>query len=259
MLMWPCPGQDFEDAAGDGRNADGVRTFAVDGSQRRHHLGVIEIQELQAAVEAAFLQTSRGSAPWPDPHRDRSSVPDEAYSRLTNPAKWRILGTRTDAWLIALVNAGLAIVEPDATVSWTTRRRPVISRAERAIPVAVGALELVVAHSQIGDVDDAGLVLGVGDPAECVNWFPDCGCDACDSGSRNEIDHLDAHMVSIVTGSFRRLSDGERVITVIGDGVWNASGFRPTGLRSGRQVEAVLANPHGWVELTGRSWLDTTT
>jgi hypothetical protein len=219
---------------------------------------VIGVQELQVAVEAAFVQASRGLARWPDPHPDRSSVPDEAYSRLTNPAKWRILGARTDAWLVALVNAGLAIVEPDATVTWTSRRRPVISRAERAIPVAVGALELVVAHSQIGDVDDAGLVLGVGDPADCVNWFPDCGCDACDSGSQNELDHLDAHMVGIVTGSFRRLSDGERVITVIDDGGWSASGFRSTGRRIGREVAAVLANPHGWDELTGRSWLATT-
>jgi hypothetical protein len=231
----------------------------VNGTRARHHRGVIEVPELQAAVEAAFVQTSRGLAPWPDPHPDRSSVPDEAYSRLTDPAKWRILGARTDAWLIALVNAGLAIVEPDATVSWTARRRPVISRTERAVPVAVGALELVVAHSQIGDIDDAGLVLGVGDPSDCVNWFPDCGCDACDSGSQNELDHLDAHVLSIVTGSFRRLSDGERVITVLGDGAWSASGFTETGGRIGRQAEAALANPHGWDELTGNSWLDTPT
>jgi len=184
-------------------------------------------------------------------------VPDEAYSRVTDPAKWRILGVRTDAWVTALVGAGLAMVEPDATVTWTSRRRPVIFRAERAIPVVAGALELVVGHSQIGDVDDAGLVLGVGDPADCVNWFPDCGCDACDSGSQNELDHLDTHMLAIVTGSFRRLVRGERVITVIGDG-WSASGFTRTGRRIGRQVEAVLAHPRGWHELTGRSWLDDT-
>jgi hypothetical protein len=220
---------------------------------------VIEVKELQAAVEAAFLQTSRGSAPWPDPHPDRSSVPDEAYSRLTNPAKWRILSARANAWLVAVVHAGLAIVESDAAVAWKTQPGPVISHAERTVPIAVGALELIVAHSKIGDVDDAGLVLGVGNPAECVNWFPDCGCDACDSGSQNELNHLDVHMLSIVTGSFRRLSDGQRVITVIGDGGWSASGFRPARHRIGRQVEAVLANPHGWNELTGRSWLDTTT
>jgi Family of unknown function (DUF6226) len=64
--------------------------------------------------------------------------------------------------------------------------------------------------------------------ADCVNWFPDCGCDAWDSGSENELDHLDVHMLGIVTGSFRRLSSGKRVITVLGDDDWNASGFHTT-------------------------------
>jgi Family of unknown function (DUF6226) len=143
-------------------------------------------------------------------------------------------------------------------VRWKAQPGPVMSSAERAIPVAAGALELVIAHSQIGDVDDAGVVLGVGNPAECVNWFPDCGCDACDSGSQNELDHLDVHLLGIVTGSFRRLTRGKRVITVIGDGGWSASGFRSAARRIGHQVEAVLAEPHGWNELRGRSWLDTT-
>ena len=220
---------------------------------------MIEVHELQAGVEAAFVQTSRGLAQWPDPYPepDRSSVPDEAYSRLTNPAKWRILGARTDAWLMVVVDAGIAVVEWDAAVSWKAQPDPVVSRAERAVPVAVGALELVVGHSRIGDVDDAGVVLGVGNPAECVNWFPDCGCDACDSGSQNELDHLDAHLLGIVDGSFRRLSRGEQVISVIAE-AWSASGFRTTGRRIGHQVEAVLAEPHGWSELRGSSWLDTT-
>jgi Family of unknown function (DUF6226) len=220
---------------------------------------VIPLPELQAAVEVAFVATGSRSPPWPDPNPDRSSVPDEAYSRLTDPAKWRILGARTDAWLIALVQAGIATVEPDATATWATPPGPVISRRERAMPLAVGALPLVVAHSRIGAVDDAGLVLGVGDPAECINRFPDCGCDACDSGSQLELDHLDAHIVSVVTGSLRRLSDGGRVITVLGPDSWSASDFHPAGPRIGRQVESVLADPRGWHELRGRSWLDTTT
>jgi Family of unknown function (DUF6226) len=215
---------------------------------------VIEVEDLQAAVDAAFLLTSRGSAPWPDPYPepDRSSVPDDVHSRLTNLPKWRILGSRTDAWLIALADAGIALIERDATVTWETQPDPVMSRAERAVPFAVGALQLAVAHSQIGDVDDAGVVLGVGDPAERVNWFSDCGCDACDSGSQNELHHLAAHLLGVVTGSFRRLSRGERVITVIGDGGWSASGFRTTARRIGHEVEAVLAEPHGWNELRGR-------
>ena len=217
---------------------------------------MIELRELEAAVESAFGQTSRGLARWPDPHPDHSAVPDESYSRCTNPAKWRILAARTDAWLIALVEADLATVERDATVTWTSQPGPVISHSERALPVAAGALELVVAHSRIDDVDDAGLVLGVGNPAECVDWFPDCGCDACDSGSQNELDHLDNHLRSVVTGSFRRLSEGDRVITALGADEWSASGFRAGARRIGRQVEDVLANPDGWHELTGPSWLD---
>ena len=35
------------------------------------------------------------------------------------------------------------------------------------------------------------LTLGVGDPAVCIGWLPDCGCDACDSGSPNELEQLD--------------------------------------------------------------------
>ena len=219
---------------------------------------MIELRELETAVESAFGQTGRGLARWPDPHPDHSAVPEEFYSRCTNPAKWRILAARTDAWLIALVETGLATVERDATVTWTSAPGPVISHAERAVPVAVGALELVVAHSRIDDVADAGLVLGVGNPAEYIELFPDCGCDACDSGSQNELDHLDNHVRSIVTGSFRRLRDGEQVITVIGDS-WGASGFRARFPRIGRQVEDVLANPHGWDELSGTSWLATST
>ena len=117
-----------------------------------------------------------------------------------------------------------------------------------------GALELVVAHSRIGDVGDAGIVLGLGIPAECIVWIPDCGCDACDSGSANELDHLDVYMNGVVTGAFRRLTDGSRTITVIGDDVRTTSGFEP---RAQAEVEAVLADPRGWNELSGSSWLDS--
>ena len=179
-------------------------------------------------------------------------MPDEAYSRVTNAAKWRILAARTDAWLTALVDAGLATVETGARPRWTAHQLPLIDHAERVLPVAAGALELVVAHSRIGDVVDAGVVLGVGSPAECIARIPDCGCDACDSGSDNELDDLDVYVNGVVTGAFRRLSDGSRAITVIGDAVRTTSGFEP---RSNDEVEAALADPTGWNELSGTSWL----
>jgi hypothetical protein len=87
-----------------------------------------------------------------------------------------------------------------------------------------------------------------------ASWIPDCGCDACDSGSANELDYLDVYMNGVITGAFRRLTDGARTITVIGDDVRTTSCFEP---RSHDEVDAVLTNPLGWNELSGTSWLDS--
>jgi Family of unknown function (DUF6226) len=214
------------------------------------HDGVMVTEhDLLAKVDAAFEVTGRGLASWPDAHPGRSPL-DEEYSRLTNPSRWRILGARADAWLVAVVDGGLAEVEPSAAVRWRVPPRTVISRTDHVAPYAAGALPLALARSQLGPVDDAGVTLGVGDPAIAVAWFPDCGCDACDSGSQDELDNLDAHILGIVSGAFRRLSAGNREITVIGEGGWTAS-----GLPARYDVDAVLADPTGWDEVAGTSWL----
>jgi hypothetical protein len=218
---------------------------------RLGHDGHVVVEaELRGAVDAAFVITGRGFRSWPDPHPDRAPL-EEEYSRLLDPGKWRIVGARADAWLHALVETGLAIVERNAMVSWRHKPRPIISRADLVVPVASGALPLTVARSRLGDVDDAGVTLGLGDPAVCMDWFPECGCDACDSGSQNDLDYFDEHMVVIVSGAFRRMSDGNRTITVFGGREWQASGSFRRG-----EVEAIIANPpRGWDELVGASWL----
>jgi hypothetical protein len=210
---------------------------------------VTATEDLVAAVEAAFEVTSRGLASWADPHADRSPL-DEEYSRVSDPAKWRIVGARADAWMVALEGAELAGVERDVGVRWREPAGPTITSTDRLVPHVAGALPLVVARSRIEDVDDAGLTLGVGDPAQCITWIPECGCDACDSGSDNELAVVDAHVLGVVTGAFRRLSRDDRSITILGDDGWSASGLRS------RDVGPILANPKGWRELSGRSWLD---
>lgn len=204
--------------------------------------------ELLAAVDEAFRVTGRGLARWPDPHPDRPPL-DEEYSRVTNAAKWRIVGARGDAWADALSDAGLAVVERDVEVRWRVAPGSTISRSDRIMPYAAGALPLAVARSRIDDTDDAGVTLGVGDPAVCVALVPACGCDACDSGAQPEIDELDRVVLSVVLGTFRRLARGNQVITVSGHGSWSASNV------PSRRVAAILARPRGWDELTGASWL----
>jgi hypothetical protein len=212
---------------------------------------VVTQHGLIAKVEAAFAVTAHELTAWPDPHPDRSPR-DEEYSRLSDPAKWRIVGARADAWLMALVETGLAVVDAVAQVDWSVPPRTVVTRADRIVPHVPGALPLVVARSRMGNVDDAGVTLGVGDPAVCFAWIPDCGCDACDSGSQDVLDELDEHVLGVVSGAFRRLWSGDREITVISREGWRASGLFGSG-----EVDAILADPRGWQELSGAPWISS--
>jgi hypothetical protein len=99
-------------------------------------------RELLSAVDAAFEVTGRGLRRWPDPHHDRPPL-DEESSRTTDPRKWRIIGARADAWLLALDKAWAAIVERDTTIRWREPPGTVISRADRLVPYVTGALPLV--------------------------------------------------------------------------------------------------------------------
>jgi hypothetical protein len=210
---------------------------------------VITASELVAAVDAAFAVAGRGLASWPDPHPDRSPR-DEEYSRVTYPYKWRIVGARAQAWLVAVAHAGLADIEPDTEMSWEVSPPTIVTRTERAMPWVAGALPLVVGRSRLDAVDDAGVSLGVGDPAISVAVIPDCGCDACDSGSQDVLDELDEYVFSVVAGAYRRLWRAERSITVISSDRWEASGRFSRG-----EVAAILSQPDGWQEISGTSWL----
>jgi hypothetical protein len=211
----------------------------------------IATAELLVTVEAAFARRDPRLAVWPDPHPDRPAH-DEEYSRVTDPGKWRILGARADAWVRAVVELGLAEagpVELDA-ITWTKDPATLMTSAVLVRPAAPGALPLIVARSRIDDVPDAGVTLGLGLPSHCVGFFPDCGCDACDTGAAAELDVLDQYFEGILTGSYRRLARRREEIVVIGEQQksW-------TGELEHADVTAILGDPHGWRELSGGSWL----
>lgn len=211
---------------------------------------MLALADLVDAMERAFAVTRGGLRSWPDPHPDRSPRDDE-YSRVTDGDRWRLLGARADAWLDVLEAADIARVDRSADVRWVDETWPPLSRQRRAEPRRPGALALVVGRSTVGDVEGAGVTFGLGDPALRVAWFPHCGCDACDSGSQDELDQIDRLVTGVVSGTFRRLVSGRREITQVDPGGWSASGSFRRG-----EVEAVLARADGWQELSGAPWLD---
>ena len=201
------------------------------------------------AVERAFERLSRGLARWPDPHQERRPDDDD-YSRVTNAARYRIVGARADAWAAGLEELGLATLETD--VEWAEQPQTDFRRPFMIVPEAAGALAVVVARHRLGDRDDAGVTLGAGRPAVPIAFFPDCGCDACDWGSEDAIELVDQYLRAIVTGRYRRLSKGNEVIAVVGES-------RSSSNVDWRRAEAVLARPEGWSEIAGTTWLPPTT
>lgn len=211
----------------------------------------MEVGALMVEVERAFDRVADGLARWADPHPPPERiVADEEYSRVTNPSRWRIIGARADAWVDAVVELGLASVERAAEPRWAEAPATLVTRTDLVTPTIGGGLPLVVCRSRIEDVPDAGVTLGVGEPAVVITFLPDCGCDACDSGSQDVLDHVDSYIRPIVTGEFRFLRRGKKSIMVTGDGCLQGANIR---LRDG--VDRILANPRGWHELTGPSWL----
>ncbi len=176
-----------------------------------------------AAVDAAFVETGRGPDGWPDPHPDRRPLKEE-YSRVTNPQRWKILATRAEAWFTAMTAAGIAETE-EAAVAWREQPRIPVDHTFRAVPLAPGAIPLVVAWNRMEEVDWPAVVLGAGDPAEVLTIVPDCACDACDSGSQDALDELDEYVLSVVTGDYRKLRRGPREITVYSGDHMSWSGF----------------------------------
>lgn len=240
--------------------------------------------ELLVEVDAAFAVTARGLRQWDDPHPDRMPL-EEEYSRVLDPAKWRIIGARVDAWAGGLVAAGLATMERDVTIDWIDSPGTDLQRADRLVPTRSGALPIVFARSRIEGLDDTGVTIGAGDPAATSAVIPDCGCDACDCGSGSEIGRVDRHVGGIIRGRFRHLRRRvERpprppgfwfttapepappiddapfaetwalpeleTITVLEDGL------AASNLTDERSVDAILADPVGWTETTGEPWFD---
>ena len=168
------------------------------------------IDDLKPQVDAAFAVTGAGTPGWPDPHPDRRPG-EEEYSRCLDPAKYRILGARVEAWQEVLVRRGLmTTLEADGAVWWR--------------PTRVGALPLRVSRLPVDRVADAGVTIAAGDPARVLESVPDCGCDACDSGSANDLAVLDGLIAVVLAGGVVRVAHGGHVVRRTLDG-WSASGL----------------------------------
>lgn len=163
------------------------------------------MSELQAQVASRFARLELSS--WPDPHPDMASPRDEEYSRVTDPESYRLVHARARVWAAVLEETLRARAETLAPASLVAGGRPkAFDRGVRLTPPQPGALPLVLLERDVqtpsGDATLAVLEIAVARPDVVVEMQPDCGCDACDSGSTRLLEAIDSTICHVVGGPF---------------------------------------------------------
>ncbi|GAA1249946.1 hypothetical protein GCM10009633_23390 [Janibacter melonis] len=181
------------------------------------------VLDLLDAVEARFA-AARTVADWADPHEDpatpgeHAEPREEEYSRVSHPERHVVVGERVQAWVDELVARGLAGREevppprpagpsepPRSGDGWLLRPYLALDRVVVLRPHRAGALPLV-----LGQIGSEAVVVAASSPAVELALLPDCGCDACDSGSAALLQEVDEAVLPVVDGSLRVRVTAER-------------------------------------------------
>lgn len=177
--------------------------------------------------------------------RDRwgpDGPPPEAYSRVTDPERFRPLHSMVETLLGELDSsfevertAGNGLddeLETSALALPTVRLTP---RDAKAAP-------LVVAFTTF-----PGIRLRAGH--WCTEVFPSCGCDACDETADDEALRLQEMVENVVAGRFREVISVPLIsVPLVGDGwqeweLWSQRGRRRSRSRiTGKRARAMVAS-----------------
>ncbi len=225
---------------------------------------MVTVSELQARVASRFERLDLPS--WPDPHPGMVSPREEEYSRVSEPERYRVVHARAGVWAAVLEEA-LGVRSESLTPALVAgdARPEAFARGVRLVPRRPGTLPLLLLErdvpTQSGDATLAVLHIGVVRPDVVVEMQPDCGCDACDSGSSDLLEAIDATIRQVVGGPF---------VVLRGNG-WRAQWHPDGGSASGdgrgpdfrelmdlcRRLAAgeTARLPRETEALVGRSWL----
>jgi hypothetical protein len=208
--------------------------------------------DLLAAVGEAFASTGALTPGWPDPHPDRSPL-DEEYSRVSDQGKYRILHARIAAWVQVLDDRGLATTTETSKDTWIgdVRSSDHVSGVQQVLPTRPGGAALLVASTLVdGAPFGLDIALAAGETPVLMTSVPGCGCDACDSGSDDQLTTVDEWVLSTARGGVLHARGPGGHVTRRFDG-WEGSG---AGSFDSWLDESAPAPP-GVVRWYGEPWL----
>lgn len=229
---------------------------------------MVSVAELRTRVEERWVGLRQPA--WPPPRDPMESPADEEYSRLTDPGRYRVVLERGRLWAQVLGELPGVSVEPlgpeEFPVELGDTRVPPIAYARglRVRSDRPGTLPLLLLEREVAqDRDDALAVLHVcvARPDVQLTGQPDCGCDACDSGSADLLEAIDREVLVAVGGPFAIIRAARWEAMWHPDGA--SSGGRGRGPDHAEVVELCrrLAAgesprlPRGARAYVGRSWL----
>lgn len=225
---------------------------------------MVTLAELHERVTAAYGQLRMPS--WPDPHPGMTSPRDDEYSRFTQPERYRIVQTRARVWADALVNVPEVASETlEPAPLDDDGRLGSFDRGVRLSSSRPGTLPLFLLERDAGLRESASalpvLHISVVAPQVAVERVPDCGCDACDSGSVGLLRTVDEAIDHLVGGSFVVLQSTGWQAQWYPDGGSSGGTKRGLGHRRAMELSRRLANgehlllPEELTAFVGRSWL----
>jgi hypothetical protein len=161
--------------------------------------------ELQEQVATSYR--GLGLPSWPDPHPGRTSPREEEYSRVTDPERYRIVHARARTWADRLGDLPGVDVEMLAPAALDDAGH--LGRFDRGVRLTSprpGTLPLLLLEHDAPlpgrDATLAMLQVSVVRPEVALETWPDCGCDACDSGSADLLGAVDQTIGRVVGGPF---------------------------------------------------------
>lgn len=224
--------------------------------------------ELRTRVEERW--SGLGQPSWSCPRDPMEAAADEEYSRVTDPGRYRVVQERARVWADLLGELPGVIVERlgpgeipgetgDRPLTPLTYQEGLRLRSERP-----GTLPLFLLQ-RVADLPEGGtlamLHVCVARPGVELTVQPDCGCDACDSGSADLLEAIDQEILVAVGGPLA-------IVRASGwHAVWHPEGGASGGVGAGPDHVRVVdlcrrlavgerpRLPPGASAYVGRSWL----
>ena len=122
--------------------------------------------------------------------------PDDAYSRVTEPERFAPLHGWALEAIVRLQTEYEVGLDEDGVTDPYLELRPLSRPLIKLTPVQDSAAPVTIAFN-----DFPGLGVRVG--RWVTDWFPSCGCDACDEMPEDEFERFTELLSDVVAGRFR--------------------------------------------------------